>query len=578
MGAALYAVIRHAKSGVGLRAAVFVAVVAGLLLPIGAGLWQTGHAAFGVLPAVGATEVGVAAWVQLFDVPGFWTGTRLSLSTGFSATVLSLVLSVGFCAAVHGKMSRGAGARMLTPFLATPHAAMAIGLAFVLSPSGWIARVLALLFGWDRPADLATVNDPLGLALVFGLMVKEVPFLLLVILSALTQIPVRSHMMMGRALAYGRGLVWLKVIVPQVWPLIRLPVLVVLAYSVSVVDMALILGPSTPPTLAVLLTRLFSDPDLTRILPGSAGGLVQLGLVGLSFLSMLILEHIARWLGLVWVWRGGRGTSSEPLLRIATAVTMALLMAGVLSILSIVIWSLAWRWPWPMFLPESWSFRAWSGPSSSWAHAAWNTIAIAACSTVICLVLAIAWLEGEDRARMPRARWGEALIYLPLLLPQISFLFGMNMLLIRFGISGSLAAVIWAQCLFIFPYVMIALSDPWRARDTRLDKTAAALGAGPWRRLFRVKLPVLLAPICTATAIGIAVSVAQYLPTLFLGAGRIATLTTEAVTLSSSSDRRVVGVYASLQAAIPFVAYALAFLLPALSHRNRRDMQGETRT
>jgi putative thiamine transport system permease protein len=95
------------------------------------------------------------------------------------------------------------------------------------------------------------------------------------------------------------------------------------------------------------------------------------------------------------------------------------------------------------------------------------------------------------------------------------------------------------------------------------------------RRLFRIKLPVLLAPICTAAAIGVAVSVAQYLPTMFLGAGRIATLTTEAVTLSTSSDRRLVGVYGSLQAAVPFLGYGLAFLIPAILHRNRRDMRGE---
>ena len=37
---------------------------------------------------------------------------------------------------------------------------------------------------------------------------------------------------------------------------------------------------------------------------------------------------------------------------------------------------------------------------------------------------------------------------------------------------------------------------------------------------------------------------------------RVATLTTEAVTLSSGSDRRVTGVYASLQAGLPLAAYA----------------------
>ena len=47
------------------------------------------------------------------------------------------------------------------------------------------ARALALPFGWDRPPDLASVNDPWGLALILGLMVKEVPFLLLAGIGAI---------------------------------------------------------------------------------------------------------------------------------------------------------------------------------------------------------------------------------------------------------------------------------------------------------------------------------------------------------------------------------------------------------
>ena len=62
MGAALYTVRQRRASGAGLRAAVLAVVAAGLLLPIGAGLWQTGRAAFGILPAIGATGFGLDAW------------------------------------------------------------------------------------------------------------------------------------------------------------------------------------------------------------------------------------------------------------------------------------------------------------------------------------------------------------------------------------------------------------------------------------------------------------------------------------------------------------------------------------
>ena len=59
-----------------------------------------------------------------------------------------------------------------------------------------------------------------------------------------------------------------------------------------------------------------------------------------------------------------------------------------------------------------------------------------------------------------------------------------------------------------------------------------------------------------------------------MGAGRVATLTTEAVTLSSGSDRRVTGVYAVLQAVLPLGTYVAALFLPAFVHRNRRGLSG----
>jgi putative thiamine transport system permease protein len=218
--------------------------------------------------------------------------------------------------------------------------------------------------------------------------------------------------------------------------------------------------------------------------------------------------------------------------------------------------------------------RAWATPEMGWGRAAIYSLGIGVTVTALSVVLAVAWLEAEDRGGMRRAAWAETLIYLPLLLPQIAFLYGLNLLFLRMGISGGLAAVIWAQGLFVFPYVMIAFSDPWRALDQRVIRTAASLGAGPNERLFRVKLPLLMGPLLTAAAIGFAVSIAQYLPTLFMGAGRIATLTTEAVTLSSGSDRRVIGTYAVLQALLPFAAYGLALLLPRILYRDRRGLRG----
>ena len=90
---------------------------------------------------------------------------------------------------------------------------------------------------------------------------------------------------------------------------------------------------------------------------------------------------------------------------------------------------------------------------------------------------------------------------------------------------------------------------------------------------WRVKLPMLLRPVLVAAAVGFTVSICQFLPTLFAGAGRIDTLTTEAVSLASGADRRAIGAYALLQMTLPFTAFGLAAAAPAWLFRDRRGLR-----
>jgi len=64
--------------------------------------------------------------------------------------------------------------------------------------------------------------------------------------------------------------------------------------------------------------------------------------------------------------------------------------------------------------------------------------------------------------------------------------------------------------------------------------------------------------LASAWAVGFAVSVAQYLPTLFVGAGRFNTVTTEAVTLAAGAQRSLTSAYAWLQWMLPVAGFVLA--------------------
>jgi putative thiamine transport system permease protein len=84
---------------------------------------------------------------------------------------------------------------------------------------------------------------------------------------------------------------------------------------------------------------------------------------------------------------------------------------------------------------------------------------------------------------------------------------------------------------------------------------------------------MLLRPLLIAIAVGFAVSVAQFLPTLFAGGGRFATLATETLSLSGGGDRRIIGRFGFALAALPFLAFALALAASAWRFRHRRAMR-----
>ncbi len=544
------------------------------LIPIGAGLIGTWLPAFGYLPALGGAGLDLESWRRLLTHPSLPAALRLTLTSGILASVLSLALVIAFVSGCHGTRLYHRLHRILAPVLAVPHVAIAIGLAFLIAPSGWLARLISpWATGWTTPPDVATVNDPYGLALTLGLVVKEVPYLLLMTMAALGQVQAARRMAVARSLGYGPVVGWLKTVLPAVYGLIRLPIYAVIAYSLSVVDMAMVLAPATPPPLAVLILRWFNDPDLSLRFQAAAGAVLQLLAVILVIAVWNLLERAVMRLGRRWIVGGRRGGGGGAAAMAAGGAMSLLFAAAGLSVAVLGIWSLAGRWRYPGAFPVDMSFATWGRhlPGLSWAAS--TTLIAGAVAAALALALALACLENEQRNALRttnRALW---LLYAPLLVPQVAFLFGFQVIAVRAGIDGTWMTLIWSHVLFVLPYVFLSLAEPYRSLDERYARAARCLGASPNRVFWRVKAPMLLRPIAIAFAMGFAVSVAQYLPTLFAGGGRFVTLTTEAVALSGGGGRRVAGVFAFAQAALPLLVFALALGVPAWIHRHRQALR-----
>lgn len=545
-----------------------------MLGPVAAGLYGTVLPAFGHFPVAGETGPNLDAFRAVLAWPGLPDAVRLSLSTGLIATVCSLLIVTLITAGWSGTRAFRLLERLLSPLLSVPHAAAAFGLAFLIAPSGWIARLFSpWLTGWDQPPDLLIVQDEWGLAMTLGMITKEVPFLLLMTLAALGQADAQRSVTIAQALGYNRLTGWLKTVFPRVYVQIKLPIYVTLAYAMTVVDVAIILGPNTPSTLSVQIVKWMSDPDLTMRLQAAAGALLQLALVIAALLVWRLGERIIGYFGCRWITAGGRG-KADPI------VSGAALTLGIVSALSVLcgiailgLWSIAAQWSFPDAMPDAFTSRTWMRHGPGTWDALRETAIVAITVTIAALLLAIGCLEAEHRYNLRLTRKGLWLLYLPLLIPQVAFLPGLQSLFLTVGASTGRGPVIVAHLIFVLPYVYLSLADPFRAWDARYGTIASALGASPDGVLWRVRLPMLLRPILTAMAVGIAVSVGQYLATLLIGGGRVATLTTEALALSSGGDRRAIGAYGVMQTAAALVPFALALLVPAIAWRNRKGLR-----
>ena len=544
-----------------------------LVVPVLAGLVGALGPAFGWLPALGSSELTLVHWQALAETPGIVDMIRLSLVTGLISTALALGIVLMFLAAYGETRLFRLVQRLLSPLLAVPHAAAAIGLAFLLAPSGLALRIASpTLTGLTTPPDYLFPGDPWGLSLIAGLVLKEVPFLLLMSLAALPQCQAEQRRQVARSLGYAPVSAFLKAVLPALYPLIRLPIYAVIAFASSTVDVAMILGPSTPPPLAVAVVHWLNDPDLSRRFLASAAALTQFTVTALALACWWLLECLLRRL-LAARLIDGRRRAGQSCARwlggASTLLSIALLGA---SLAGLLLWSVAAYWPFPSSWPQPLTLSTWQRATPGLAAPLWDTLSLALSATLVSLCLVIGCLESETLNHRKMGPGAAMVLYLPLLVPPVAFLYGLVQLQAQLGSRPGWLAVMLGHCLFVMPYVFLSLAESYRRMDPRWSQVAASLGCSDFTIFWRVRLPMLMAPIAVAAAVGLAVSVGQYLPTLLLGAGRLSTLTTEAVTLASGGDRRLTAVFALAQLMLPALGFALALGLPRLLHRHRRAL------
>jgi len=493
-----------------------------------------------------------APWVELTKAYELWYALQTTLISTLGSLVLSLVLALLIIASLILRPGFSAFVSRLPFLLAIPHLAFAVGVYVLLSPKGWLERLLNVI-GLDF-SDTLLVQDTYGWSLAIALGIKESWFLCWMLWAQIRRSDLADQYLVASTLGYNRAQIFCSIILPQLLPGLRWPLLAVLAYSLSSVEMAWILGPTHPPTLAVLAWRALLDPLVEQR---------QLGIAMAMILVVLMFMLAA----LIWLLPSALSLSKPrgirwPRVPLGGVILFRFLLGLHLLLAALIlIWSFTHSWFYPDLLPGRWSLRAWNSLS---IQPFYNAVGLGVLSALMGVVLVSLILE----LNIKFTGW----LLTPLFLPVLPLVISQYLWVQWLNLDPGFGTVLVAHLLWVIPYIYLVLKPAYTVLDKDLLLTGKTLGLKPAALFWRLKAPLLVRPLAAALALGFSVSLAQYLPTQFIGAGRVDTLTTETLNGFAGGDRRILGAQTLVLLMVALLFYWFAAKTPAWLYRHRRGM------
>lgn len=437
--------------------------------------------------------------------------------------------------------------KRLAPLLSLPHLAVALGLVYLFSAGG--------IF------DLGLQRKSLT-TLIIAITVKEIPFFLFVISAIDKQLPVKNWLLQGRALGHSEAASWWLLVFPVVLKQSKLALMAAVAYTLSVLDISLLVGPNVPQLFAVLAYQWqtgFNALDMSFAFWSNFTLLLMLGLLVMAiYIHEYVLLRLQKY----------HAVMANPFTVLTTISKLALAWLPVFTLLSVAILM--------VFL-----FRSFEGlddtaidfsllNTSQYNTSLWqnewlflkqpiiNSLIIGFVSTLIGLACSLLALELQRQ----RSRYfADHFWLLAILLPQLSLVYGWQITHAWFAGSYTVFWVVLSHIPFVFAYCYLILKGPFQAIGEEYELIASSFGYSYWQAWWKIRFSLLRPTLLSAFAIGFSVSIAQYIPTLMIGAGRVPSITTEAVAIASGNDLNLTSVYMLLQSSLPMIVFFIAIFL-----------------
>jgi putative spermidine/putrescine transport system permease protein len=228
---------------------------------------------FGILQSVGffsvisdsEQKIGFDAYLAAFQNETVRSGIILTFRVAILSTVLSTVIALAISLMISRTKRFQSVLISITQFnIPIPHVVAATGILLTFSQSGIVSRLTNHFGITDGSSDFPIItNDPFGYGIIMSYLWKEVPFLCVLILSALRG-PVTNLDETAKTLGASYGFRLRKVILPYIFPSILSGTIIVFAFSFGSYEVPYLLGEPYPSTVSVVAYQLYTNRDLAN--------------------------------------------------------------------------------------------------------------------------------------------------------------------------------------------------------------------------------------------------------------------------------------------------------------------------
>ncbi|HWI60602.1 MAG TPA: ABC transporter permease [Symbiobacteriaceae bacterium] len=153
------------------------------------------------------------------------------------------------------------------------------------------------------------------------------------------------------------------------------------------------------------------------------------------------------------------------------------------------------------------------------AEAAWNSLQIAAVSTVVSTVLGTMAAFAVHRLRFRGRRLLEGGLYIPIVLPEIIMGISLLSLFAAAGVELGFGTIIISHITFSIPFVFVVVRARLHDMSTLFERAAMDLGADEWLTFWRVTLPLVSPGILAGALLAFTLSIDDLIITFFVGEG-----------------------------------------------------------